>query len=459
MRAIIYCRVSSDRSGRARSVTEQEVECRAVCEREGWPVAEVLVDNDVSASRFSTKQRPAYERLKEILQPGDVLVTWEASRAQRDLRQYVQLRDLCGARDVRWCYSGTVYDLNDGTDLFRTGLDALLSENEVFKTRDRILRTVRDSAAKGRPHGKVPFGYRGVYDQNTGALVGRVPDETEAPIVREIATRLLSGEAARAIARDLDQRGIPTPGGAAKWRAAYLPRMVTGPVYIGMRTHHGELTPGTWEPILTEAESLRLRALIRDPNRLHHRGVEPKWLLSGIARCGVCQAHVRLLKDGAFLYYCCTRSQCVARKMEFVDELVALMVVDRLSAPDAIEQLRPEPVPSRLREELDELEARLATAVDMFAAGELDRQGLARVDGQLRPKIEAVRNRMAPVSLDPLILEMAGPDAEKRWRAAKVDKRRRLVASLVNVTIHKTSRRTDPSGVDVSFRKQQTMPV
>ncbi|MEZ5152082.1 recombinase family protein [Rhodococcus zopfii] len=453
MRAVIYCRVSSDRSGRARSVTEQEADCREVCSREGWSVAEVLVDNDISASRFSNKERPAYEQLNEILQEGDVLVTWEASRSTRDLRQYVQLRDLCAERNVKWCYSGTVYDLTDGTDLLRTGLDALLSENEVFKTRERILRTVRASAAEGRPHGKIPFGYRGVYNSSTGELEGRVPDEVEAPIVREVAKRLLGGESARAIARDLDARGIRTPGTSERWRPGYLARMVTGPVYIGMRTHHGELTKGTWEPILDETDHVILRALMNDPKRLRHRGVAPKWLLTGIARCGVCNAPVRRVKDGEFQFYSCTESRCVARTMEFVDDLVGLAIVTRLSEPDILEQLRPTPADAGLRDELEELEARLSTAADMFAVGEIGRPQLARIEAQLRPRIDTVRDRLRPKGLNPVVVEMAGPDAEARWNSAPVDKKRRLVASLVDVTILKTKRRRDPAGVSVSFAK------
>ena len=98
-RAIIYTRVSADR-GKARSVAEQEQECRAECERRGWPVAEVLTDNDRSATRYATKDRPQYARLRELLTPGDVLVFWEASRAQRDMARYVELRDLCADRGV-----------------------------------------------------------------------------------------------------------------------------------------------------------------------------------------------------------------------------------------------------------------------------------------------------------------------------------------------------------------------
>jgi DNA invertase Pin-like site-specific DNA recombinase len=99
-RAIIYARVSSDKAG-GRSVEEQVAECRAVCERNGWPVAEVLHDNDRSASRYATKTRPDYAKLldrlrpgDDMLRPGDVVVMWEASRATRDQAQYVELRSL-----------------------------------------------------------------------------------------------------------------------------------------------------------------------------------------------------------------------------------------------------------------------------------------------------------------------------------------------------------------------------
>ncbi|WP_287001199.1 recombinase family protein, partial [Gordonia sp. UBA7860] len=146
VRAIIYCRVSSDPRQRGKSVTEQESDCRAVASTHGWDVGEVLVDNDRGASRYSRGQRPAYERLAHILAPGDVLVTWEASRAQRDLAAYLELRELCASRGVLWCYSGKIHDLNAGDDRFVTGLDALLAEKEVEQTRERVLRAVRANA-------------------------------------------------------------------------------------------------------------------------------------------------------------------------------------------------------------------------------------------------------------------------------------------------------------------------
>src|SRR3954470_1662349 len=218
MRAAIYTRVSSDPNERGRSVSEQEAECRAVCDRNGWKVVDVLSDNDRSASRYAVKSRPAYQQLIERVDAGDcdVLVTWEASRAQRDLAAYASLRDLCERRGVLLSYSGRTFDMADADDRFGTGLDALLAERESDQTRKRVLRAVRANAEKGRPHGKLLYGYRREYDPGTRELIGQVPDPQTAPVVQEAARRVLAGETPYAVAQDFNRRGIRPPRGSER---------------------------------------------------------------------------------------------------------------------------------------------------------------------------------------------------------------------------------------------------
>src|SRR4051794_38227944 len=104
LRAVIYTRVSSDPNDRGRSVSEQEAECRTVATHNGWQVVRVFSDNDRSASRYATKDRPEYRKLIGYVASGeaDVLVTWESSRAQRDLDAYTKLRALCESAGVLW---------------------------------------------------------------------------------------------------------------------------------------------------------------------------------------------------------------------------------------------------------------------------------------------------------------------------------------------------------------------
>jgi DNA invertase Pin-like site-specific DNA recombinase len=85
LRAAIYCRVSQDNAGGA-SVAEQTAESLEVCEENGWTVTEVYDDNDIRASRFTSRQRPDWLRLIDALHADklDMLVLWESSRGTRN---------------------------------------------------------------------------------------------------------------------------------------------------------------------------------------------------------------------------------------------------------------------------------------------------------------------------------------------------------------------------------------
>src|SRR5215207_2067155 len=122
--ALIYTRVSYDPQRQSRSPEQQEAECRELCEREGWQVADVLSDAGRSASRYGKRTRPAWEEVKRRITTDGigVLVTWEASRSSRDLAGFVELRDLCRAHGVKLSYSGRLLDLDLTHDRFEAGL-------------------------------------------------------------------------------------------------------------------------------------------------------------------------------------------------------------------------------------------------------------------------------------------------------------------------------------------------
>lgn len=464
MRAVIYTRVSSDAAGQGRSVSEQEAECRAICEREGWTVAEVLTDNDIGASRHSGKARPAWGRLAEVLQPGDVLVTWEASRAQRDLGVYVQMRDLCAERGVMLSYSGRLYDLSRGDDRFGTGLDALLAEREAEQTRERVLRAKRAGALAGRPNGRLPYGYRRQINMTTGATDGWIPDEVTAPVVREIAKRVLAGESLWSIGRDLTARGVPAPAtqknAAGMWRPQRMRVMITSPSYAGLRVHRGQTASiGQWEPLFTEVDHRRLVAILKNPSR-STQGAEPKHLLTGIAKCGVCGAGMRYFgpKSIKTPRYLCERKSCVSRRVDRVEELVIEVLFRILEDPDTMRYFADADGSDldTVAEELQVLRLRLDEAADMFADAIIDRLQLARIEKKLRPRIDELEGRMRYVAPSPVIANLMGPDVELRWVALTPREQRAVVRELLDVTIKpstaKCARTFNPDDVDITPR-------
>ncbi|MGI8763022.1 MAG: recombinase family protein, partial [Ilumatobacteraceae bacterium] len=105
MRAAVYCRISRDPQGTELGVRRQQNDATALCEREGWEIADTFVDDDRSA--YSGKLRPGLIALRDLVKSGDVdvVVAWHPDRLTRHPRELEDLIDLSEATHttVRTC--------------------------------------------------------------------------------------------------------------------------------------------------------------------------------------------------------------------------------------------------------------------------------------------------------------------------------------------------------------------
>lgn len=452
MRALVQTRVSNDPRADARSTEEQELECRAWADREGWTITKVITETG-SASRYgrSTKARGRWAELTAELGSGDydILLSWEASRATRELSVYTELRDLCAKTGVLWGYSGAVFDLTNRSDRFRTGLDALLSEDESHRISDRVQRSVRARAIQGHPHGKLPYGYRREYSEENGALLRQVPDEETAPIVREIFNRVDAGEALHAIAKDLTARGIPIPrpprsprrhDGLA-WLDSSVRRIALNPTNAGMRVHRGEVVGAAkWPGLVTLEQFDRVRAILTDPTRSTRSGdSRARWLLSGIATCGrpECGGPLRVLNNRGTKTYTCTWCQKVTRRLEPVDAYVTERVIALLATwgLDDHEGDDVDDEVAALDVELEALRTRLDGFVDAAADGTVSPKALARIEARLRPQIRAFEEKRRRLIVPSPVAAVDLSDPARWWYRATLEEQRELVREVVTVEV------------------------
>ena len=479
MRVLIYGRVSQDPRQQGRSVDEQITECREWAEREGWVVARVIRETG-SASRFARVKRDDWASVMRAIEDGemDALLTWESSRAMRDMTAYAELRDACVAAGVQWGYSGQLHDLTSRDGRFRTGLDALLAEDEAARTSERLRRTTRHAALAGRPHGKNLYGYLRVYDPQTRQLLHIEPHPEQAPVVKEAARRVMAGETQYQIAKSFNQRGIQPRRASYKehrknlgWTAVAIKQMLIQPAYTGLRQHRGEIAAeAVWPALIERADWEKLQAILFDPSRGRLRNDTAVHLLTGIAKCADCgnimrvglqnYGRPRVVVDASgerkvrekYHTYMCQGAPGkggfhTTMKCEFLDHIVVEAVVQRLSMPDAVNLLgatRDEHASERadLREEIERHQAWLE-AVRQRAMKEHNLDLLFDQEARVKPLIEAAQRRLERLlDLDPAVSKMmAAGDLRRHWDGSDLNTRRRIIRALVTPRVARAEAR------------------
>lgn len=411
---------------------DQESECRAECERRGWPVRKVFCDKDIGASRFSGKERPAWDELKDFIRPGDIVVMWEASRSNRDLAEFVALRALCSELNVPLSYGGRVLDMDEAEDRFIGGLDALLAEREAETIRARVLRGKRSSAASGRPYGPAPWGLR----RADTVEVRWELDPVEAPRIQTAMERALRGESMRSILAWLTSTGYgPT-------NVYALRKMLCNPALAGRRVHHRFTTGSTqtteaqWPGIVTLEQQQQLMALSQGQSE--PRGQDPLHLLTGIALCAVCRKGVGHKRIGGIrgIYKC--EDGHVSRDAVMVDGLVIARLVegfgdenppaDHADAQDA-------------RKQIEAIELQLLDYEEQAISGDVSASAFARIESGLLKRIEELRPRTLQVIPSPF--EYMKISTETFFAATVLD-RRAMVRSRLNVVIEPVGRGKKP---------------
>ena len=472
LRVALYARTSHDPKKRATSTEDQLCEGRAECADRGWTVVDEFIDDDLSASAKARKTRDDFEALVALVESGgcDVIWAWETSRLLRTLETYLQLRALCQKHGVLWCIGDTLYDLSKRSDRRATALDAVAAEDEAFGIQLRVARTVRLNAKRGRPHGRILFGYRRTYDPDTGDLIGQVPHPEQAPVVREVFAQLAAGKSAYSIAKALDKRGL-RPSPEARWDGARMIEIARNPAYIGKLVHQGEIIgDAVWDGLVDAATWHAVQKLLADPGRATMPDTIVRHLLSGIARCGVCDCHcpMRVYKPRGRLTYTCDKCFCTAIAERSLDAYVEEALIGWLSSETAVEILRSAPDDAAFTAALAEvaaLEAQLADARQAAAhpdpARRLSVASLIALEAGLNPQITEGKRRierLAPRLLVPEVDGLLGQaDVDARWADLVMEQRRVVLRAVADVRLYKGvrgSRKIQPGRVKIVFGPQ-----
>lgn len=314
----IYARRSKEEH-QAASLEVQQGEARRYISQRGWLLESRHVYIDDSTSRAEFKRRPGLVALINAAeaQEFDIVVVRDETRLGGDtFRTGLVIQELLdsGIR-LFYYYTDEEVALNDAVSKFLVAARNFASELEREKISQRTHEHLHTKARRRMNVGGRVFGYDNVTLEGGG--VGYCINPSQAAIVRDIYHQYAEGQGQRAIARTLNERNIPSPRagkrGTGSWSPSAIRAILRNERYRGVYT---------WNKV---QKTYRRGTKIREPrprdawvneqapelriidDELWHRvdqrfatnvdfavgkpagaGRRPRYLLSGIARCGIC---------------------------------------------------------------------------------------------------------------------------------------------------------------------------
>ncbi|MGW5074091.1 recombinase family protein [Rhodococcus sp. NPDC004095] len=444
--AAIYCRISSDKTGRAAGVERQEGDCRAMASRLGLTVAHVLVDNDISA--YSGKPRPQYERLLELVKEGAIgtVLAYHQDRLQRsptELEAYLDAVESNGV-GTHTVLSGFI-DLSTPSGRFQARIVGAAARYEVEHMVERQRDAKLDAASQGRfLGGQRPFGF----ERRRTAI-----RESEAELLREMADRVIAGGSFWSVAVDLNRRGILTQHGK-DWNALKVRNVLIRPINAGIVLHKGVEYPSESPAIFTREEWAELHAAIEINRRASkYPGRARKHLLKGFLYCGLCEEKLfhksKQQRDGSYR----TTAACgktdnqtgkqhgcgkVSRMVEPIIELVTDCIMYRLDSPELATALHKSKSSADALKTLTAQQRALTDSIteltdDYYVHHLLTRDEFQRAKAQTDAKLgelsRAIEGELSSTSA--ASIDLSG-DIQERWEHADLEWKRRLLTLLIS---------------------------
>jgi site-specific DNA recombinase len=432
----IYARISEDREGDGLGVTRQVQDCEAEAQRRGWSVAEVYIDDDISA--HSGKLRPAYRRMLEDIAYGtrDAVLVWHLDRLHRQPIELEEFANVCDKAGTKLATMHGDVDFGTGDGMLVARIMAAVAANESDAKSRRVSRKMDELAAKGAPHGGArAFGFE------DDKLTVR---PAEAEIVAVLAERFLAGESLISLTNWLNGQGVATAGTADTWRTSSVRRMLYSARISGQRDHRGEIVgPAQWPAIITPAQTARIRAKLDDPTRRTNRTAR-RYLLAGMLRCQGCGSvllsHPRnrqrryVCKAGEGLPGCGHTYIDAAR----VEELIAGAVLYRLDTPELADVLagrqRHNADTAELTEQIGEDEAQLEELAGLYAEKKITAKEWMTARNPIEARLQAARRTAAQRSGTADLARYIGQGDALRaqWSSLNLDRQRAVVATLLD---------------------------
>jgi DNA invertase Pin-like site-specific DNA recombinase len=309
--AACYIRVSTDEQIE-NSPESQLKEIQKYADENGYYIPDEYVFRDEGISGRNADKRPEFQRMiataKKKPKPFDAVLLWKFSRFARNKTDAVvyknMLRKDCGI-DVISISEHIGED--KGTAVILESLFEAMDEYYSINLSTEVTRSMKMKAEKGEPNCPAPFGYLNDRENKSYKI-----DPERADIIKYIFSSYASGVGMRAIAMELNAKGIRTKRGNT-FDNRLIEYILMNPTYIGKtrwtvgrqnsrkRYKNGcdkdtIVAQGTHTPLIDEKLFEEVQKMLKEQKQKYGKYQRPEasseWMLRGLIRCNECGATV-----------------------------------------------------------------------------------------------------------------------------------------------------------------------
>jgi site-specific DNA recombinase len=373
MRAVIYARYSSDLQSTS-SIEDQVRLCRERIERDGHQLVQVYKD---CATSGATLLRPGIQTLMQEICDFDLVYAEALDRISRDQEDVAAVFKRLRFADV------TIVTLAEGEiSELHVGLKGTMNALFLKDLADKTRRGLRGRVEVGRSGGGNSFGYdvvRTPREDGTIDAGSRQINRAEAKVVRRVFRDYASGISPRNIAKALNREGFRGPRGAHWGPSTIIGNSARGTGILNNELYIGRLVwnrlcyrkdpvngkrrsrpnPETswiikdvpelrivpqdlWEKVKARQRQMQRNTRPDKTRNQFWASQRPRYLLSGLMKCGVCGANYT--KHGRNRFACAgarNRATCANHLTIRGDDLEAAILAglkERLMEPSLFEE-------------------------------------------------------------------------------------------------------------------------
>lgn len=342
MKVALYCRLSAEDRDKlsekddSASIQNQKDMLIKYALNSGWEIFSIYSDDDYSGA---DRNRPEFNRLIQDAkaQKFDIILCKSQSRFTRELELVEKyIHTLFPTLGIRFISLVDNADTEDRGNKKARQINALINEWFLEELSDSIKSVLTSRREQGLHIGAfAPYGYR--KDPNIKGHL--IIDDEAAAVVHRIFTLYLAGKGKQAIARILNEEGIPNPTEykrlhgmvrnknmtySSLWSYFTITNILTNEVYIGNMiqgksgvesyktqqkvtypTERWIVVKGTHDPIIDQQTWDRTQKIIQ--SKVTKNEKKPDGIFARKVRCLNCGSRMHSVKNGEKRGFKCDR--------------------------------------------------------------------------------------------------------------------------------------------------------